>query len=164
MKKTAALIVLVFLLLLALPAMAGIEPSPFVIGKLDSIANSLSAVSQRLNAAFARMGIGPSPFHAAVNQWEAEANKLDVLQGRLDLVVVVLEDQVTDGGVELDGDVVAALVKVKTAAQSVVDATKPWEGNLNADGGFLPADLEPVREGARAILVSVNQILGPNGS
>jgi hypothetical protein len=160
MKKTAALIVLVLLLLLVLPAMAGVEPSPFApqIGKLNSIANSLSSVSQRLNAAYTRMGVGPSPFRSEVNQWEAEANKLDVLQGRLDLVVIVLEDE------ELDTDVEDALVKVKEAAKSVVEATKQWEeGEPGNNGGLLPDALVPVREGAEAIVSSVNEILRYNG-
>ena len=159
MKKAAALIVLVLFPLLALPAMAGVEPSPFTpqIGKLNSIANSLSSVSQRLNAARARMGIGPSPFRSFVNQWEAEAHKLDVLQGRLDLVGVALENNE-----ELDDHVRAALKMVKEAAESVVTATKQWEGAPGTNGVDLPVELVPVQAGAQEIVNSVTEILRTN--
>jgi hypothetical protein len=162
MKKTAALIVLVLMPLLALPAMAGVGPSPFTpqIGKLNSFANSLSSVSQRLNAAFTRMGIEPSPFRPVVNQWEAEANKLEVLQGRLELIVSVPEVQAMNSDVVLDPELSAALERVRDAANSVVFAAEQWRGEGPAGAnGSLPQDLVPVLEGAQAMADSVNDII-----
>ena len=146
MNKSAALIALVLLPVLASTAIAGIEPSPWKprLGVLHSIVNCLSEVNQRVNAAVTRMGIGPSPFRPLVNKLEAQANQLDVLRSRLDGVLADLEGQ------EVNEEVRMALQDVRDIAQPIARAAE-----LALVGGPWPEDLvsalEKVRDSALAI-------------
>ena len=145
MNKSAALVALILLLALVSPTMAGIEPSPWRLGVLNSIVNCLSEVNQRVNAALTRMGIEPSPFHSSVNQLEAMANQLDLLGSRLEDVLDAIP---AEGG---DDEVSSALQEVESGAQQIVEQTRSQSWPPEAAGA-----VQEVRDKAQAIVELVS--------
>lgn len=133
MKKMTLLLVLILLWTFVVPVSAGIEPSPFIVGKLDAISNSLSVVNQRINDAFDRMGVGPSPFVPIANQLGAIDNQLNHLNARIASLVAEVDEQ----GISMDPAVVTAMSLVLQSARSLSSnlqvKTVEWQGILPDD-------------------------------
>ena len=115
MKKMTLLLVLVLLWTFVVPVSAGVEPSPFIVGKLDAISSSLSVIDQRINDAFTRMGIEPSPFMPLANQFGAIDNQLNHLNRRLVSLIAEVDEQ----GVSTDPAVETAMILVRRSARSL---------------------------------------------
>lgn len=130
MKKLALLLVLVIFLVCGTPASAGIEPVPWIIGKLGAIESQMTVVDQHINAAFTRMGIEPSPFTPFVNQMGAIDNQLNHVNRRLTEVFVDIDTI----GLGSDPDIELALSQVLQATRQIMLTlrinTAIWAGQL----------------------------------
>lgn len=133
---------LIILILGLLPtAYAGIGTSP-VVGQLGAVVNHLDSINYRMNVLF---GVPPEeywPYTDEVNQLDAMGRELDVLNERINAVLVPPDP--------CDPSVNAALTDVRDGSQAIV--TTVDEAITNDMPPELVDAFNRVRDGAQSIV------------
>ncbi len=154
MKKLALFLVLVVFLVCGTPVSAGIEPVPWIIGKLGAIESQMTVVDQRINAAFTRMGIEPSPFTPFVNQMGAIDNQLNHVNRRL-----------TEVFVDIDTIGLGSDLEIELALSQVLQATSQIMLTLRINtaiwAGLLPIEAQAILTQVSAGIEAISDLFEP---